>query len=1165
MYIKQIDVDNFKTFATRVEIPLLKGFSTIVGPNGSGKSNIIDAVLFALGLAKSRALRGEKLEDFVSHHTKRTEAFVKVTFAECDGDPDFSVARRIKKTSQGYISTYYLDDKVTTHTDILIKLEKYNVTPNSYNVVMQGDITSIVNSNDSERRKIIDEIAGVADFDRQITQASEKLDKVEESVKFRTNILNEVQTRLESLKEEKEVALKYQKLKDEKSNLESQASTVKFFDIKTKLEQAHSNILEFQKKQKKEKDNSKDLEERLNLVKTEYEKINKTVQEKGGSHLAEMQGKLESCKTDISTKQNAITYEEKTIQEKKQTIENSNNGIEQNKSQIEVANQTIKAREVDIKTVEAELEKQRAERERITKDIMGISESAELQFQKREELRKELDILKDKELSLAQKRIPLETDLKTAKDKLAAAQKGVDEYDSLKDDFEDKKDKLLLQVDQLTTECNDAKIIQTNAINESEKISDELTDLDFNISAARKQIYKLEADKNASEISSGNRAIQTIENAHIKGVHAPLYKLGNVDKEYATALEVAVGGRMANIVVDDPDVGSSVIETVRSAGAGRVTCLPLSKLKPAPKSLNLPRDKGVIDYAINLIDFDDIYLDAFFYAVSDTIIVEDDRVAKGLINRYRMVTLNGTLYEKSGAMTGGNKVQSSLKFAVNDDDSELEKYRKRLADMEEKQRKLKDKKVEVEEKQKKAREDYSRALDELNKANIELASLSRSFDTSKNSYDQNLETIKLTKPEIEKIEKQLDKLEESNFQINEDTLKLKEKIDEIEKLLEDSDLDKLKELTAGIEEEITRLDSNKRTYEGEIATQNMKITFYNTTIDNHKETIKSCEQAIIESEKNKKLFESDIKSLETKKEEYEVQVAEIKEKLDDLLTQQQEINEKLLQLQTDHNLKLKELDDIAEQIESFKARRREIEPQLDDAKKELEDAGVDIDKLKPVTMSIDELNAKIQRLSKRMDDLGAVNMKAIEDFEIVSKREKDLKDKIDTLVREREGIIERMKGYEQLKKDAFLTTYNNINANFKEIYHQLSGGEGSLIIDNEKDPFAGGMTIEAKPGEKPKCKLKGLSGGEQSVAGSALVFAIQKYLPAPFYALDEVDASLDSMNVERLAHIVQSQSDNTQFIVVSHRKPMIEAADRTIGVTQKVKGISKVTGVKLRD
>lgn len=1160
MYIKQIEIDNFKSFATKIEIPLLKGFSTIVGPNGSGKSNIIDAVLFALGLATSRNLRAEKIADFISTYTKRNEAIVKVTFADGENGEEFSVARKIKKSTQGYNSVYYLDDKITTHTEILIKLEKYNVTPNSYNVVMQGDVTSIIGATDNERRKIIDEIAGVAEFDRQINQASEKLDAVEVSVKNSSIMLNEVENRLNQLKEEKEVALKYQKLKDEKHGLESQVNTVKFFDIKTKLEQAHENILEYTKKKKLEEVNAKDLDERIKVIDEKYQEICETVKEKGEAHQIEVQKKAEECKGEISRKENSFNFEEKQIQDKKKTIENSINGIENHNTKIEVANQNIKSKQVDISVTDKELEKQRAERKRITEDLTGLNENVDQQIKHREHLRKELDTLKDKETALIQKQVPLETELQNLNNKIKDAKQGIETYNSLKNDYESKKDSLELQIETLRKEQQDCKIIQQNITHDYDKVINELTDLDFELSAGRKQLFNLEVRKNASEVSSGNRAIQTVENAHIEGVHAPLFKLGNVDKEYATALEVAVGGRMSNIVVDDPDTATTVFEVVRSSGAGRVTCIPLNKIAEAPNSLNLPREQGVIDYAINLIDFDDMYLDAFYYAVGSTLVVENDYVAKKLIRKYRMVTLDGTLYEKTGAMTGGGKVTTNLKFSIHEDD-ELEKYKKRLQEIENKYNKAKQRKQELETKREQVRINYSNAMTEFNKANIELNSLNKNFENSKTTYAQNQEFIKLSEPEIERINKELDKSEERHIKLIDEMTELKSKIEEIEQLLDDSDLKKLKEMTEGIDSEIARLETNKRNFENEIQSFNMEIAFHKTTIENSKETIEKCKSDIEESERNKLLFTEDIKKLKVQLEDYETQIEEIKEKLGDLLKQRDEINEQLIDLRTKKNVKTAELEKIAEQIESFKARRREIEPELEVARKDLEEAGVEISKLQPVNMSIDELNSKIQRLSRKMDDLGAVNMNAITQYDEVSQREQELKEKIETLSHERQEIINRMNGYEQVKKDAFMTTYNNINSNFKELYHQLSGGEGSLILEDEVNPFAGGLDIEAKPGDKPKVKLKGLSGGEKSVAALALVFAIQKYMPAPFYALDEVDSALDPINIDKLANMINTQAKQIQFVVVTHRKPMIEVSDRSIGVTQKEKGKSLVSGV----
>ena len=1160
MYIKQIEIDNFKSFATKIEIPLLKGFSTIVGPNGSGKSNIIDAVLFALGLATSRNLRAEKIADFISTYTKRNEAIVKVTFADGENGEEFSVARRIKKSTQGYNSVYYLDDKITTHTEILMKLEKYNVTPNSYNVVMQGDVTSIIGATDNERRKIIDEIAGVAEFDRQINQASEKLDAVEVSVKNSSIMLHEVENRLNQLKEEKEVALKYQKLKDEKHGLESQVNTVKFFDIKTKLEQAHENILEYTKKKKLEEVNAKDLDERIKVIDEKYQEICETVKEKGEAHQIEVQKKAEECKGEISRKENSFNFEEKQIQDKKKTIENSINGIDNHNTKIEVANQNIKSKQVDISVTDKELEKQRAERKRITEDLTGLNENVDQQIKHREHLRKELDTLKDKETALIQKQVPLETELQNLNNKIKDAKQGIETYNSLKNDYESKKDSLELQIETLKKEQQDCKIIQQNITHDYDKVINELTDLDFELSAGRKQLFNLEVRKNASEVSSGNRAIQTVENAHIEGVHAPLFKLGNVDKEYATALEVAVGGRMSNIVVDDPDTATTVFEVVRSSGAGRVTCIPLNKIAEAPNSLNLPREQGVIDYAINLIDFDDMYLDAFYYAVGSTLVVENDYVAKKLIRKYRMVTLDGTLYEKTGAMTGGGKVTTNLKFSIHEDD-ELEKYKKRLQEIENKYNKAKQRKQELETKREQVRINYSNAMTEFNKANIELNSLNKNFENSKTTYAQNQEFIKLSEPEIERINKELDKSEERHIKLIDEMTELKSKIEEIEQLLDDSDLKKLKEMTEGIDSEIARLETNKRNFENEIQSFNMEIAFHKTTIENNKETIEKCKSDIEESERNKLLFTEDIKKLKVQLEDYETQIEEIKEKLGDLLKQRDEINEQLIDLRTKKNVKTAELEKIAEQIESFKARRREIEPELEVARKDLEEAGVEISKLQPVNMSIDELNSKIQRLSRKMDDLGAVNMNAITQYDEVSQREQELKEKIETLSHERQEIINRMNGYEQVKKDAFMTTYNNINSNFKELYHQLSGGEGSLILEDEVNPFAGGLDIEAKPGDKPKVKLKGLSGGEKSVAALALVFAIQKYMPAPFYALDEVDSALDPINIDKLANMINTQAKQIQFVVVTHRKPMIEVSDRSIGVTQKEKGKSLVSGV----
>ena len=1164
MYIKQLEVDNFKSFAHKVEIPLLEGFTTISGPNGSGKSTLIDAVLFALGLSTARTLRAEKLSHLISTYNKRNEAYVKVTFGGVK-DGDFSVARKIRKSSQGqYNSVYYLDDKVVTLSEIHAKLEQYNITPNSYNVVMQGDVLSITNCTSGERRKVVDEIAGVADFDRRIDQANQELETVENRVVNSTLILNEVNSRLEQLNEEREVALKYQKLRDEKVGLESQINTVKFFDLRRNLEKAHENILEFTKKKKEEEIKSKDLDERLKLIRQKYEELSATIKEKGEGHQIELKQQAEELKGAIARKNSSIVFADKQIQDNLKTVENTKNGIEIQQEKIKEAELKISMTQENIVGIQSNIDEQKKILHKILEDMSGLNETAEKHIEKRNNLRKALEDEQDKETKLIQRQAPLEADLSTKKKQIEEAKAKLVELEQFKANFSETKATKQMLIEQLGKELEDFKIILKNTLEDLDRTKNEINDLDFDLQTSRQKIYKLEAAKQASEEANMGRAVETITNANIRGVHAPLVKLGQVDEEYSTAMEIAVGGRMSHIVVEDEHVAATCIELLKSSNAGRATFIPLNKIVKCPKSLSLPKEKGVIDFAINLIDFDDEYLNAFYYAVGETLVVEDRSVANKLIGKYRMVTLAGDLFEKSGSITGGAVRKTGLKFSQNSD-SEIDVFKSKLKEMESKLATLISKRSSIETKIEDVREKYSSSTTEYSKAKLELATLETNYSKTESDIKEKEDFIKTTEPEISNIEKTLDKIEEQHIEISEKMTNLQTEISEVEKLMNDADLKDLKEKTAGVENEIKRYEKQMADANYEIDGLHQRIDFINTTIKSHNDTIERSISNNKELELDKAKFAEEIKGLESQLEVLDVQIKEITEKLSELLNQRDEINKDLIDLETQKNLKLSDIEKIGEQIESFKARRRELEPQLEETKATLEEAGVNINDLTPVEMSVDEINAKIQRLQRRMDELGAVNMRALEEYDRVLARQQELQTQIDTLSRERSEILERMKGYEDLKKETFLRTYNAINEHFKDIFHRLSDGEGTLILENEENPFGGGLDIEAQPRDKKKQRLMGMSGGEKALTALSFVFAIQKHLPAPFYAFDEVDASLDGINVEKLAGIVQTQAESTQFIVVSHRKPMIESANRTIGVTQKEKGISKVTGVKLRD
>ena len=1165
MYIKQLEIDNFKSFANKSDIPLLKVFTTVSGPNGSGKSNIIDSVMFALGLRTGSALRIENLSDFITTFNNKNEAMVKVVFGDVDGDKELSVARRIKKTNQGFASTYYLNDKVDTLTNIRGILEKYNITPNSYNVMMQGDVNSIVMCSSKVRRGIIDEIAGVADFDRRIDQATGELKTVEQRVEAAMLILTEVEKTLEQLKSEREVALKYKKLQEEKSGLEAQIGTVKFFDLKRNLELAHENILQSNKKLKEEQANKKDLDEKIKLINEKYKELDAKLKEQGEDE----RNKLKDAQSDLSAriqiKKNAIDYSDTQIQKGLQSIENAKNGIESYKKKIEDERLNIKLAHDKTGIIETQLKEKKEELSKKLADISGLSSTADKYIQERNDVSRSLDSLKDKDNELLKQSLPKENDLRNLKKEVEEAKTFIEQAESAKANFGDNKSLKELEVNNLKKEMDELKEIQTKTMQQLDDAKTAIEHYDHDVRAAYRKFSDMEAQRRAASSSGSSIPITTVMNANLEGVHAPLMQLGTVDEEYSLALDIAFGGRLAHIVVDDTHAAYVAMELLNSSRAGRATFIPLNKVKKAPSRLQLPKNRGVIDFAINLVDFDDIYLDAFFYAVGDTLIVEDADAAEPLMGQYRMVTLDGKLYEKSSAITGGYVKKSIFGFGQNDD-KELENAKAKLDELQRKYDEAVAHKKELEEKLDKVRVTYSSSSTEYSKAKIELSNMSSQFENSQNLLETKRAFVAENEPKIDDLNSELDKIEAKRVELADKIQEAQDKLTELDNLLNDKDLKDLKEKTQGIEDEIRHLNNSLLGVQNEINGYNNTIKFNEQLIVSKEDDIKNTTRNNESLEKDKETYKAEIVQLEEQLNTLSDKIAVIDAKIGELVKEKEEIHKSLVDLQTNSAVKSSEIDRVNEQIEAFKTRRRELEPQLKEASELLESTGVELDKLEPVQISIDELNAKIQRLDKRMQELGDVNMRAIVSYEEKAARKEELDTQINTLSTERQSILDKMNGFEQQKKEAFMTTFTAINENFKDIYHQLSEGEGRLILENEKDPLSAGMTIEAKPRDKTtNNKLGALSGGEKALTALALVFSIQRYLPAPFYALDEVDASLDTMNVERIAEMVKKQSSDTQFLVVSHRRPMIEAANRTIGVTQKEKGKTKVTGVKLRD
>ena len=432
MYISKIEIDNFKSFATPTTIPFLEGFTTVSGPNGSGKSNIIDSILFCLGLSSSKSLRADRLFHFINTHNNRDEATVKVCFANGTGSELLSVKRRIKKSSSTYLSSYYLNDKPSTLSEIHDELSLHNISPGCYNVMMQGDVTSIVNISPTERRKIIDEIAGVAEFDRRIEQAQKELETVEQRVEKSNIILGEIGTRLVQLEEEKNHALKYQKLREEKHELEGKIRVVRYFEIKNSFERLHESILEANKNKKEEDKKLTELAVLLEESQKKLSAVSALIKSKGEDEQIEIKRQVETLKGLIARKKDSLNLSDKRIADNLRSIETSKHNIESLEQKIKDSSAKIENKNDEIKSIEESLISEKQELEKLLNEASWISKSATEQIEKRNKLRKQLENCRDEEAVVLKTKIALEEKVSRMEKDIAEARAIIDEEESIK-------------------------------------------------------------------------------------------------------------------------------------------------------------------------------------------------------------------------------------------------------------------------------------------------------------------------------------------------------------------------------------------------------------------------------------------------------------------------------------------------------------------------------------------------------------------------------------------------------------------------------------------------------------------------------------------------------------------------------------------------------------
>lgn len=1164
MRIKELEIDNFKSFRSKTTIPFLDGFTTISGPNGSGKSNIIDCILFALGLSSSRTLRAEKLTDLINNNNQRREATVKIIFSD-DNNPgkEFEIKRKIKEGPNGYASTYYLNGHVSTLSEIHNTLSTYNVSPGCFNVMMQGDVTGIINMSPNERRKIIDELAGVAEFDRRIEQAIKEIDTVQDRIERSTIILGEIDVRISQLAQERDQALKYQKLKEEKQHLINQISLVKYTELKKSLKLIQENIHSSTKEKSELENNLINLETKIAEAKQLLDTLNQQVKIKGEDEQINLTKQSEILKGEIFRKEQTIEFAQKQIDENKHTTERAYKEINNLNETIDDTQLKIENKQEQYKIIEAQLQKENDEFKRLIEESGDLTKTAQTFIEKRNKLRKELESLEDGHSRLTRENLKWEDIANRLKNELQELEADLNNSDENKISLSERKEKLIKEISYLNEEKSACEVQANNTLNSIKELKSKISDIDSKIQKNYRHLMQLEANQKANEEMNFGRSIDTILNSGIPGIHKTLVQLGKVDREYTTALEIAMGGRMKSIVVDNEHVASEAINYLKQRNAGRATFLPLNKISYYVPTTKLPNADGVIDFAINLIEFDSIYKNAFFYALGETLIVDTIESAKPLMGAYRMVTLDGSLVEKTGAMTGGSiNNNNTLKFS-NNYNEEIKEYSKTVKELNNDKDLLLENLSEAERKMERTRQDYSNYLTQLHQKKFDLENVENTLKNIDGTLQNKVDRVKEINTKLNEAELERFSIEEELDETCKNIEHIKNSIQETDSSIPADKLEQIEELTGNIEFEIKNLESKLRNLEAEIKKISMEKEFKQQSLDYQKEKIEQCKTDNIKLEEEKEKTVNEIQVIQAKVNELNDKISSLSTELKELQKQRDSEAKSLFELQQSKDQKQNNILRIEESIIAYNQHKNVLTNQMKELIQQLKEENIDYSRAFEVNTTTEEINRAIERLTRRMESLEPVNMLAIKEYEEVQNRKDELSTKINTLTKEKDEVNNRLNGYENMKKQSFMMTFENVNENFKKIFSDLSDGEGYLVLENPEEPFKGGLTIEAKPRGKKLLRIEAMSGGEKSLTALAFVFAFQRYLPAPFYAFDEVDMFLDGVNVEKLAQMIKEQSSNAQFIVVSLRKPMLEKADRTVGVTQRNDGISKVTGVAL--
>ena len=1207
VHINQVELKHFKSFGGSITIPLEPGFTVVTGPNGSGKSNILDGVLFCLGLATSRGMRAERLPDLINSSMQRegraAETTVTVQFDLGDWQPDdaedglvaapegpwiqpgqryWSVTRRLRVAPGGTYSTSFSADGVACNAQQLqTQLRRLRIDPDGSNVVMQGDVTRIVSMGARDRRGIIDELAGVALFDTRIDQTRSKLEEVQERQERCRIVEQELLANRQKHERDCSKARTYQELRQRLLLGRLQEQVLAFEAARSGLEALGQRRLGLQQRQDEERAAILIADRAVAEAAQGLDQLQAEVKALGEDQLLAVQAQLaglEAAERERARQGERHREEATKLQQRRDDLGRRQSELRHQRLGLDTSPaDDLAVAERRCNEAEAAVDLSRRRLGEVADRSGNWMEQRKQRDRQRQELQQQLTPLLqergqlEERLNQAQtRRQELELEERQQAGGSGEAQTRLA---ALRGEEADLLQSLAGQQRQLQEQAEALALQQRTRA----RLEQEQTNLE-------REIARHDSRRETLQESRGTGALRLLLEAGLEGIHGPVAQLGEVEERHRVALEVAAGARLGQVVVEDDQIAARAIELLKSRRAGRLTLLPLNRIRggggsgsggsssaaaafqrsanPSGANPHGAGPAGLVGRAVDLIRHEPVYGEVFRYVFGDTLVFDHLDQARRQLGRCRAVTLDGELLEKSGAMTGGSLQQRSgqLGFGSSQEGDEAEPLRRRLLQLGEGLLACRRREA-----------DLGRSLEESRPLLLRSQQRQAAVEAERLAAERQLTPLQQRRSQLTL---RLEQLGQANAA---DTARQQELATSIAPLQRAIAALEAAEAAAaagddsarwqGLQADLEAADQTlrqARQQRDQLEAERRDRALASERLSSQLEAMAGEERRLVEAVQalvaERQAWKEQQQADQTQRHDLEARQSDLTARFGERRRQRDLAEAQLAAARQALQQRQWELQRLGEEIEAVLEEQRSQGLRLEQLERGLPEPRPEI----PGALreaGLDSLRGELERLQRRMEALEPVNMLALEELEQLEARLAELEERLEVLSKEREELLLRIETVATLRQEAFMEAFRAVDGHFRIIFAGLSDGEGHLQLENPEQPLEGGLTLVAHPKGKAVRRLAAMSGGEKSLTALSFLFALQRFRPSPFYALDEVDSFLDGINVERLAGLIAAQADAAQFLVVSHRRPMIAASGRTIGVTQARGSHTQVVGL----